>query len=317
EFARLLPPNSHSEPTPADKDPVPNPFDNTYNVPEHDEFVEKIKYHRDDGFVVDHLLDATTRARLDHAWNDLYASFEYHDNYLRLLGKHFRIELKGKGIAQMDRAAINSLPAAMRTYVIPLRRDYDRVFAAQAGARPGHVEDCLKFASRAWRRPLAEKEKQSLRAFYQKTFSIEQDHQKAIQALLARILIAPQFLYRAEQANGILAIRTVAGTSSIRPLTNWEMASRLSYFLWASIPDDELRRAAAAGELTSEAGIKRQVQRMLADSKARRLAIEFFGQWLGFYHFDQHKSVDTSRFSEFTDDVREAMYDEAVSFFEH
>src|SRR6185295_1759425 len=58
-------------------------------------------------------------------------------------------------------------------------------------------------------------------------------------------------------------------------------------------------------------------QRMLTDSKARRLAIEFFGQWLGFYHFDQHKSVDTSRFSEFTDDVREAMYDEAVSFFEH
>jgi len=317
EFARLLPPNSHSEPTPADKDPVPDPFDNTYNVPEHDEFVEKIKYHRDDRFVVDHLIDATTRARLDHAWNDLYASFDYYDNYLRLLAKHFRIELKGKGIAQMDKAAINGLPVAMRTCVIPLRREYDSVFAAQAAARPGHVQDCLQFASRAWRRPLAEKEKQSLRAFYQKTFSIEQDHQKAIQALLARILIAPQFLYRAEQANGALAIRTVAGTSSIRPLTNWEMASRLSYFLWASIPDDELRRAAAAGELTSEAGIKRQVQRMLADSKARRLAIEFFGQWLGFYHFDQHKAVDTSRFSEFTDDVREAMYDEAVSFFEH
>src|SRR5690242_4510136 len=56
---------------------------------------------------------------------------------------------------------------------------------------------------------------------------------------------------------------------------------------------------------------------MLADPKARRLATEFFGQWLGFYHFDQHKGVDTSRFAEFTDDVREAMYDEAVSFFEY
>ena len=56
---------------------------------------------------------------------------------------------------------------------------------------------------------------------------------------------------------------------------------------------------------------------MLADAKARRLATEFFGQWLGFYHFDQHKGVDTSRFPEFTDDVKEAMYDEAVSFFEH
>ncbi len=63
--------------------------------------------------------------------------------------------------------------------------------------------------------------------------------------------------------------------------------------------------------------IQRQVKRMIADPKARRLATEFFGQWLGFYHFDQHKGVDTSRFPEFTDDVKDAMYDEAVSFFEH
>jgi Protein of unknown function (DUF1588)/Protein of unknown function (DUF1592)/Protein of unknown function (DUF1585) len=59
------------------------------------------------------------------------------------------------------------------------------------------------------------------------------------------------------------------------------------------------------------------VKRMIADPKSRRLATEFFGQWLGFYHFDQHKGVDTSRFPEFTDDVKEAMYEEAVSFFEH
>lgn len=317
EFARLLPPNSHGEPTPADKDPIPDPFDNTYNVPEHDEFVQRVKYLRDDRFVAENLIDQATRARLDHAWNDLYASFDYHDNYLRLLAKHFGVDLKDRGIAQIGKAEIGALPAAMRKYVIPLRREYDRVLAAQAAARPGHVEDCLQFASRAWRRPLTEKEKQSLRAFYHKTVSTDADHRKAIQALLARILIAPQFLYRLEQADGALAVRTVADTSPVRPLTNWEMASRLSYFLWASIPDDELRRAAAAGELSTEPGIKRQVQRMLADPKARRLATEFFGQWLGFYHFDQHKGVDTSRFTEFTDDVRGAMYDEAVSFFEH
>jgi hypothetical protein len=95
------------------------------------------------------------------------------------------------------------------------------------------------------------------------------------------------------------------------------MASRLSYFLWSSIPDDELRRAAGAGELTDTEGIQRQVRRMIVDPKARRLATEFFGQWLGFYQFDRRKGVDTSRFPEFTDDVKEAMYDEAVSFFEH
>jgi hypothetical protein len=317
EFARLLPPNSHGEPTPADKDPIPEPFDNTYNVPEHDDFVQKVKYLRDDRFVAGYLIDPATRARLDQAWNDLYASFDYHDNYLRLLARHFEVDLKGKGLAQMDQAAINALPAAMRKYVVPLRRESESVLAAQAAARLGHLEDCLQFAGRAWRRPLGEKERQSLKALYQKTLSIDNDHRKAIRVLLARILIAPQFLYRLEQAYGAPAIQTVADQSPVRRLTNWEMASRLSYFLWASIPDDELQRAAAAGELSSEAGIRRQVQRMLADPKARRLATEFFGQWLGFYHFDQHKGVDTSRFAEFTDEVKVAMYDEAVSFFEH
>ncbi|HKQ77342.1 MAG TPA: DUF1592 domain-containing protein, partial [Blastocatellia bacterium] len=327
EFATLLPPNSHGEPTPADKDPVPDPFDNTYNVPEHDEFVQKVKYHRDDRFVVENLIDEATRARLDQAWNDLYASFEYHENYLRLLASHYGVDLKGAGIAQMNQARIAALPAEMRKYVIPLRREYDSVGAAQAAARPGRVRDCLEFASRAWRRPLTEQEKQSLRSFYDKTISADPDHHKAIRTLLTRILVAPQFLYRMEQVSDAAPAKpatapgkTVTDSPSIQkiwPLSNWEIASRLSYFLWSSIPDDELRRAAASDELTDPAGIQRQVKRMIADPKARRLSVEFFGQWLGFYHFDQHKGVDTSRFPEFTDNVKEAMYDEAVSFFEH
>ncbi|MBA3442730.1 MAG: DUF1592 domain-containing protein [Pyrinomonadaceae bacterium] len=318
EFASLLPPNSHGEPTPADKDPIPEPFDNTYNVPEHDEFVQKVKYHRDDRFLVKNLIDSATRRQLNHAWNDLHASFEYHDNYLRLLAKHFEFDLKGKDIAQMDTAQSAALPAEMRKYVIPLRREYEAMLAAQAVARPGHVADCLEFANRAWRRPLTEKEKLNLLSFYEKTISADPDHRKAIQALLTRILIAPKFLYRVEQdTTDVPVISKVASGADTRPLTNWEMANRLSYFLWSSIPDDELRRAASAGEITDTQGIQRQVKRMLADPKARRLSTEFFGQWLGFYHFDEHKGVDTSRFTEFTDDVKKAMYDEAVSFFEY
>jgi mono/diheme cytochrome c family protein len=331
EYAALLPPNSHGEPTPADKDPVPDPFDNTYNVPEHDEFVQRIKYIRDDRFVADNMLDRATRMRLNQAWHDLYTSFEYHDNYLRLLARHYGHDLRGKGIAQMDKARIEALPAEMRRYVVPLRREYDAAQAAQAAARPGHIQDCLAFASRAWRRPLTETETLGLRAFYEKTFRAEPDHRKAVRAVLARILVAPQFLYRVEQGMGAQkfvvppsggvglaaeSFRLKAGLQTL-PLSNWEMASRLSFFLWASIPDDELRRAAAAGELTDTAGIGRQVRRMLADRKARRLSTEFFGQWLGIYHFDEYKGIDTSRFTEFTDDVKEAMYDEAVSFFEH
>ena len=91
----------------------------------------------------------------------------------------------------------------------------------------------------------------------------------------------------------------------------------MSFFLWSSIPDDELRRAAAAGELNDPAMLAKQVKRMTADPKARRFATEFFGQWLGFYHFDQYRGVDTGRFPEFTEDVKSAMYDEAISTFEH
>ncbi|MBX5494976.1 MAG: DUF1592 domain-containing protein, partial [Bryobacteraceae bacterium] len=131
---------------------------------------------------------------------------------------------------------------------------------------------------------------------------------KAIRSLLTRILVSPAFLFRVEQAGQL---------AKDRPLTDWELASRLSYFLWSSLPDGELRRAAAAGELRDPEQLRRQVKRMLADPKARRLATEFFGQWLGFYRFDQHRGVDTKRFPEFTDEVKAAMYDEAVSFFEY
>jgi hypothetical protein len=308
QMAKLLPPNSQFEPTPADKDPIPDPFDSTYNVPEHDEFDTAVKYIRDDRFIYEHMLDDASRARVDHAWNDLYASFDYHNNYLRLLAQHFGFDLKGKRIEDMGDAQIAAMPAEMRPFVIPIRDGYQTVQRAEAAARPRHVADCLELASRAWRRPLTEKEKQSLRSFYDKTLTVEKDHRKAIRALLARILISPAFLYRVEEPVAAVAAK---------PLSNWEMASRLSFLLWSSVPDDELRRAAATGELSNPQQLERQTKRMLADPKARRMATEFFGQWLGFYHFDQLRGVDTTRFPEFTDEVRSSMYDEAVSFFEH
>ena len=317
QFATILPPNSNGEPTPADKDPVPLPFDSTFNVPEHDQFVNDVKYIRDDRFIVDYILDDANRARLAHSWLDLYASFPYHDRYLGLLAQKFNYDLKGKHIGDMNKGQLDAMPAEMRKYAAPLVPEYASVVAAQKAAEPGHIEDCLNFAARAWRRPLSEREKQSLRAFYQKTFAEEPDHRAAIRALLTRILVAPQFLYRIEQPGAASTVRAVASLSPVKPLSNWELASRLSYFLWASIPDDELRRAAAAGELSSPGQLQLQVKRMLADPKARRLSTEFFGQWLGFYHFDQFKGVDTGRYPEFTQEVKESMYDEAVSFFEH
>lgn len=83
------------------------------------------------------------------------------------------------------------------------------------------------------------------------------------------------------------------------------------------MPDEELRRAAAADELRQPQQLARQAQRMLRDPKARRLATEFFGQWFGFYRFDGFRGIDTGRFPEFTEALKTRLYDEANSFFEH
>jgi mono/diheme cytochrome c family protein len=308
EMVKLLPPNAYGEPTPADKDPAPLPFDSTYNTPEHDEWVARIKYTRDDRYIYENILDDTTRVKLDQAWTNLYASFEYYDNYLDLFDKKFKLGLKAKHMSELTPQDLASMPAEPRKYLAPLRAEYEAVQKAQLGARPGHVEDCLRFASLAWRRPLTDAEKQDLRAFYVKAKAgPEMDHDKAVRALITRILVSPAFLYRVERP----------AEANARPLTSWEMASRLSYFLWSSMPDAELRRAAAAGELANPAQLERQVKRMMADEKARRFATEFFGQWLGFYRFDQFKGVDTTRFPEFTQDVKSAMYDEAILFFDY
>ena len=287
EYVSLLPPNSHGEANPADKDPVPPPFDNTYNSPEHDAFVLQVKYQRNDRFFTENMVDGADRARLDQAWNDLFGSWPYHDAYLGMLADHYAVKLKSRRIQDLDAVQIAALPAAVRPHVKSLRAHYDEVMRAQALARPGHVADALAFASRAWRRPLTAVEKTDLRAFYRKSIAVNRlDHDAAIRALIARILVSPAFLYRLE----------VVANGPERPLNGWEMASRMSFFLWSSIPDEELRRAAAAGELKDPAMLARQVKRMTADPKARRLGTEFFGQWLGFYHFDEYRGVDTSRF---------------------
>ena len=203
-----------------------------------------------------------------------------------MLADHYGLTLKSRTIADLERGADRR--AARRGAAVPdvaaraLRRgDED----ARRWPQPGHVTDALTFASRAWRRPLTAAEKTSLRAFYQKSRTRHRSRSRRRDA-------------RGDRAHprlaGLPLSRRDRRQRRARSRSNgWEMASRLSFFLWSSIPDDELRRAAAAGELSDPAQVARQVKRMTADPKARRLATEFFGQWLGFYHFDQYRGVDT------------------------
>ena len=135
-------------------------------------------------------------------------------------------------------------------------------------------ESIERFAQRAWRRPFTTEEHERLLHFYEDNWT-NAPADDAIALTVSGILLSPAFLYRIEK-------RTEGeepGTAI--PLDDWEMASRLSYFLWDSMPDSTLFAAASRGELQSKQQIEEQVRRMLDDEKARRAVVHFHNQWLG------------------------------------
>jgi hypothetical protein len=309
EFARLLPQVSHREAAPSDRDPIPFPFENTYNTPERNFFHTAVKYHRDDRFLVEYLLDDPARKRLDIAWADLLGSFEYHDILLRFTAEKYKLDLEGRTIAIVDNFWIDHLQPEAGNYIRRLSREYQQIRNDSEAAESRQIADAIAFAIRAWRRPLTASEKTDLQSFYRQQRTQEKlDHSQAVRTVLTRILVAPDFLYRAERATD---------SALASKLSNDELAGRLSFLIWSSLPDDELRRAAAAGELSDPSLLSKQTRRMLADPKARRFATEFFGQWLGFYQFDRYRGIDAEKFPEFNDHLRTSLYDEAINFFEH
>lgn len=314
EFARLLPQMSQREPAPSDRDPIPEPIDSSYNNPERNFFHTRIKYFRDDAFLVQNMLDDRTRLQLDQAWADLLGSFEFHETWLQLLARRFDLQLSDRRIETLDDDWIAAAPPEARHYLNRLRTEYRAIRAMFADAESRHVADVVRFAEQAWRRPLTMAEQNELHRFYRTLRTDARlDHRASTRALIARVLVSPAFLYRAER----VPTDSTANGRSTAELTPWELASRLSFFLWASVPDEELRRAAAVGELQTTAELVGQTERMLKDEKSRRLAIEFFGQWFGFYRFGQYRGIDTGEYPEFTESLRSAMFDEAVEFFDY
>ena len=112
-----------------------------------------------------------------------------------------------------------------------------------------------------------------------------------------------------------IAVKTSAA-GQIRPLSSYALASKLSYFLWSSMPDEELLRHAAAGDLQKQDVLLAQTRRMLKDERVRGLATEFGGNWLDFRHFETNNTVDRERFPSFNNDLREAMFQEPIRFIE-
>jgi hypothetical protein len=173
-------------------------------------------------------------------------------------------------------------------------------------AEPQQLDAVVELATRAWRRPLSDAEQHELRKLYE-LLRDEQtlSHDAALRTLITRILVSPHYLYRIE--------RPAAAEGDVA-LTDWELANRLSYFLWSSLPDDELRAAAAASQLQDKEQLAAQTRRMLQDRKSQALATEFAGQWLQFRGFDEYDGKSESQFPTFTPELRAAMNREATEF---
>jgi hypothetical protein len=196
---------------------------------------------------------------------------------------------------------------AIKTYFTSMSAEIRRVESARLAAEPSHLTSLLRIAERAYRRPLTGDEREKLLAFYRNLRKEDElNHEDAIRAAIASILMSPDFLFR--------FTRIEAGKGT-QPLTDYELASRLSYFLWSSLPDAELLAHAAAGDLHQREVLIAQAQRMLRDPKVRGLATEFVGNWLDFRRFEEHNSVDRQRFPAFTNDLRQAMYEEPIRYF--
>lgn len=188
----------------------------------------------------------------------------------------------------------------------------DRIFSCYPKATP-EEEACAKkvlsgFSRRAYRRPVTDQDQQTLMAFY-KNGRGKGSFDAGIELALRAILVDPDFLFRVERDPPGVTPGTAYRLSDV------ELASRLSFFLWSSIPDDELLDIASRGKLKDPAVLSRQVRRMLADERSRSLTRNFVGQWL---YVRNMKSVapDPGTFPDFDDNLRESFQRETELFFE-
>ena len=180
-------------------------------------------------------------------------------------------------------------------------------------SRPGPVltktdaakANISRFVSRAFRRPVEPAQIELLLKLFAQADARGESFDDAVRYALRGVLVSPDFLFRVEVPRGLNA----------SPVSDYELASRLSYFLWSSMPDDELFRVTYAGTLRQPAVLEAQVKRMLLDPKARAFAETFAGQWLRVDELTTSAQPDAKRFPDYTPALRDAMLAEPVEFF--
>lgn len=310
-------------------------------------FHSMMGYYRDDAPLCDLILNDEQKRELDSLWQELdfvtsapmrqYVGFVWFErtdsSFLR--GEEFdfaRAEdqnvtseemihrLSVKYLEKAERNGGTAEPLqAIRDYFERMNLQIRWVENARMEAEPHHLAALEIFAARCYRRPLTHDDTTELRTFYQRLRTVDGlTHEEAIQDSVVSLLVSPLFFYRTDLAASTpdesVPNSAKGRMPAYQPLNDFELASRLSYFLWSSMPDQQLLEQAATGRLHKPEVLLAQTQRMLQDNRVRALAVESAGQWLGFRRFEEHNSVDRVRFSQFNDDLRSAMYEEPIRF---
>ena len=195
----------------------------------------------------------------------------------------------------------------------PPSEPYSRLFTEMpepGGERESARRILAPFAARAWRRPPSPSQLDRLLDLVQASLDSRAGFEESVLVAVKAVLASPRFLFRWEMAGEGVG----ESGSGARALDPWELASRLSYFLWSSMPDDELRDLAGSGALLEEEVLERQVRRMIASPKADALVVHFAGQWLQFRNLET-VAPDPESFPDFDEALRQAMRRESELFF--
>jgi hypothetical protein len=258
-----------------------------------DEVISVTLFYREDDHLVRLMLDEAQAHDLDRHWEEL-----------RFVSRDALASVDA--FAQLlEFATQDADPKAFEPMRQPIHERAAEFQRLLAESEPRQLKALIDFAALAYRRPLTGAEVIALNGLYDRLRKEEIPHDDAFRLTLARVLVSPAFLYRVEKP---------AAGSNQAPVSDWELASRLSYFLWSSQPDAELRQAAADGRLHEPDVLEAQMRRMLRDAKIRRLATEFACQWLHINDFQNLDEKSERHFPTFAD-LRADMAEESVQFF--
>ena len=213
-----------------------------------------------------------------------------------------------RGLPDVDSVLIAGPFDPQRPDDTPSRQRIFTCRPASGDAAPCARSILSRLGRQAYRRPLETPEIDRLLAFYEEG-SRDGGFESGIELALRFLLASPQFIFRLETEPADVA------AGAVYPVSDLDLASRLSYFLWSSIPDDELLAVAERGELSAPDELQRQVRRMLADPRASALVENFAGQWLYLRNL-ANTHPDPPTFPDFDDNLRRALQRETELFFE-